>query len=433
MKLITRSILMKLIFLTVGVVLPIFVTSFGLILYRLAPLVDQAFLATVLTEAIISLLVLGLIGTSIWIIILRQTIVSTILSLSNYMTKATKERDLRSQSSGNNVSEDEIGQMVQAYNTMLNELRRIMGTINSASKELNSVAEVLRHSSQATGHSAEMVATKIDNIAEEAEQLTVASQENHLASQQVRDVADQVANSLEEMMTTIQESARLTKKGYENLADSISAMDLVKLSAQTGLETIRNLNEKNKSIEQIIQLITHIAEQTNLLALNAAIEAARAGEQGRGFAVVADEVRRLAGQSSEATEKITELIREIQGESDRANEVMTDNAQQVEEGVKKISSTGEVFQSIQKMTEAVVEEVDSLEHKIRDLQSTGTVLKEKADTIARVAHITFTNIEMIQGQSQQQTAAVEEVAANAQELSELSHLLKEEVEKFKIN
>ncbi|QGG46940.1 methyl-accepting chemotaxis protein [Heliorestis convoluta] len=432
MNFIARSILLKLVALTVSVVLPIFVVSFGLILYRFAPLVDQVFLNQVLTETIIILLILGFIGTSAWIIILRQTIVSSIVKLSTYMTQATENRDLRPTSAQETPSQDEIGQMVQAYNIMISELRRIMGTIHATSQELHGFSEILRQNSQATGHAAEEIAATMDNISQEGLQLTEASQENYQASQQIGEIANKLTLSLDEMMASVKEAAHFTLEGYKKLEEGIETMAEVKVSAQTGLETIRNLNDKNKSIEEIIQLITNIAKQTNLLALNAAIEAARAGEQGRGFAVVADEVRHLASQSSEATEKITELIREIQSESDRANYVMTNNAQQVEEGVVKIRSTGEVFQAIQGVTKTVLDEVSSLEKETKELLSTGKVLKEKADTIAKVAQVTAKNIEMIQGKSQQQTASCQEVAANAQELTGMSQQLKEEVEKFKI-
>lgn len=427
---ISRSILMKLIALTVGVVLPIFVTAFAIILYRVAPLVDQSFLKSVVGEAIISLLVLGAIGTSVWIFILRRTIVETVLRLANYMADVAKERDLRAESTLK--SQDELGRMILAFNTMMNEFRRVMVTINKASHELTLVADTLAQNSIATGKAAEGVSAMMDDITSESRNLTDACHQNQTASDQVYEVSGKMVQSLAVMIERFREAADMTRQGRQTLEESIREMDLVKSSSQASSEKIHALHEKSRVIEEIIQLITDIAGQTNLLALNAAIEAARAGEQGRGFAVVAEEVRKLAGQSSEATEKITLLIREIQGESGRANEAMLVTTDQVDRGVDKVRSTEKVFHAITEMMEQLVDQVDSLGRQAQNLQATGITLKDKAQIIAEVAAATADSIRTIQGHSQEQTASVQEVAANSQELAGLARDLKMEVEQFRI-
>lgn len=425
-----RHILVKMILQTVGLVAPVFIGAFGIIYYRVSPLISADVLNGMLLQAGILIAILGMAGTGLWIMVLRKTVVQTVLGLAENMNKVANDRDLRVES--NAVSQDEIAVMAKSFNFMIKEMRNLMTVVNKAANDVLSVAEAMAHNSLQTGKAAEEVAAMMEEILNDGHILAEASKENREASNVVLATSDRMSNSLKIMRSQFHDSAEMTREGSKILNESIGDMDRIKEVSQNSLNIISSLNDKSRAIEEIIGLITNIAGQTNLLALNAAIEAARAGEQGRGFAVVAEEVRKLAGQSTEATEKITLLIREIQTESSRANDAMNVTNQQIDRGVAKVKDTGKIFRAIHELTEKLVSQVAMLVDQANEMHEVGEALINKARSITSISDNTVERISGIQAHAQEQTASVEEVAATSQELANLSRELQSKISNFKI-
>jgi methyl-accepting chemotaxis protein len=204
--------------------------------------------------------------------------------------------------------------------------------------------------------------------------------------------------------------------------------DKVKLSSQV----VNVLGEKSMEIEEIVALITEIANQTNLLALNAAIEAARAGEQGRGFAVVADEVRKLAERSNTAAGKIGTIITEIQQETGKAVKAMEDGTAAVSTGMLLMKNTGEAFVEILEMVEIVSRQAQEVSVIVEETNHLTKSMADRLDKISDVTQQSVGNTQQVAAAAEEQNATMEEIAAAADMLSKMAEELQESVTVFKL-
>ncbi len=249
-----------------------------------------------------------------------------------------------------------------------------------------------------------------------------------------------------------------TEEGEKTLEEVVEAMGRIKDSVFSVGEVVKNLGVSSQEIGSITDLITGIAEETNLLALNAAIEAARAGDAGRGFAVVADEVRKLAEESAHAAQRIAHLISEIQKEAERAVRSMTESQTHVEGGSEAVDKAREAFQDIHEANQVVTQEADNISllqvveeasahhsagSRSNDIakeseEGTGRIVERAEEVFTRlssVASISEENAaaaEEVAASSQEQNAALQEVDVTIQELGKMAEGLKENLGQFKI-
>ncbi|WP_221227710.1 methyl-accepting chemotaxis protein [Rhodocyclus tenuis] len=269
-------------------------------------------------------------------------------------------------------------------------------------------------------------------LAVDANQLSVASEEIRQASEVQSNSTSATAASIEEMTVSIHEVSQIARVTEENSSKAAHLAEqgkmLVNASAEqiakalgtvaSSAEEIRQLEARSQEIGSIAGVIREIAEQTNLLALNAAIEAARAGEQGRGFAVVADEVRKLAERTSKATGEITVMIAAVQAGTHSAVGAMEASVPQVETGLDKARQAGELLESILAQT------TDSRD-RAREVAS---ATQEQATVAADIAR----NVESISSMTEETNATIQNNAASAKALDRLSADLGHAVEYFRI-
>ena len=244
------------------------------------------------------------------------------------------------------ISDDEFGELSSTFNNMVKSLNNLVKQTEGAAEKLGLVATEILAATQQQAAGVTEQATQITEIAASLQELTATSKQIAESTQLVAQSADHAA------------SASLL--GGKTVESSIHAVRKIDQTVQMTAKKIRELGESSRKIGKVITAISDIAEQTNLLALNAAIEAARAGEQGRGFAVVADEIRKLAERSSQSAEEINNLITSIQQETNSTVMAMEDGIRSVEDGVNLINSTGEAFREITK----VVEQTSNLSKEI---------------------------------------------------------------------
>lgn len=287
-------------------------------------------------------------------------------------------------------SKCEIGDLARTVNKFLANLRKIMAEVKENSVHVAATAEQLNSS---------------------AEQTTAAVNETAATMNEISTTVEQVSNNIQEISFASLRAAEYANAGNEDIVRLTGQMQSIADSSNSSTKVIHDLSLKSQEIGRIVELITTIADQTNLLSLNAAIEAARAGEQGRGFAVVAEEVRKLADQSSNAAKQIKELINTIQFQAQNAVQTIAAGGKDVEEGILVVQDVGGSFQKI-------IGAVDSLTNQIQD--------------VAAAAEEMTAGVENVAASTEEENAAMEEVSASAESLAGLAEGLNDLVGKFKV-
>ncbi|WP_278374417.1 methyl-accepting chemotaxis protein, partial [Idiomarina abyssalis] len=269
--------------------------------------------------------------------------ISQPLSRVNHMLNIMADGNLTERVDYN--AQDEFGELASNTNKLTGNLRKLIEGIANRATQLATAAEESSNVSDETTNA-------IDEQRRQIEQVATATQEMNNTASEMADGADQ---ALQEIQHSDDEAKRVREISDKNR----TTIEGLAREIQRASEVIDQLSENSKNIGGILDVIRGIADQTNLLALNAAIEAARAGEQGRGFAVVADEVRTLASRTQESTEEIQDMIESLQNDSQRAVSVMNKGREQAELSVQQ---SDEAAQALQSITESVHQASDSSNH-----------------------------------------------------------------------
>lgn len=320
-------------------------------------------------------------------LIFSRRITSPIVRLKELMAKV-ENGDLSTQDDF--TSTDEIGDLFASYNQMVANLSQLIREVAASSGELSA-------SSQQISSGTEEVAAAATKQAETTNSISEMVKEMAAAVQIVAQNAENASNSSEQ-------STRMAQEGYQVIKDTLEKMENIS-------EKIHDLSSKSNQIGEIIEVIDDISEQTNLLALNAAIEAARAGEAGKGFAVVADEVRKLAERSTSATSKISDLIVMIQDNTKSSVDAVT-------EGNESANHAGESFERIMEM--------------IKDSATKVTEIAASSEEQAAQSEEVMEAVENIAANTQETSAATEETAASANDLSKMAERLNDLTSQFKL-
>jgi len=302
------------------------------------------------------------------------------------------------------VTADALGSVADAFNLMINGLQALVSQASDVASEIqHSTSDILKAS---------------DRMRRGAEQQTAEIQG---ASGAVNEMSRTIQRMAENAEAATQASLRATQaavKGGTSVAETIKGMQRIRAAVQTTGKKIKGLGERSLEIGAIIEVINEIATQTNLLALNAAIEAARAGEQGRGFAVVADEVRKLAERAARATKDITSLIKGIQVETSEAVTVMEEGTREVEEGTKLADQAGAALREI----EQIVKQTSGLV----------TDITNSAVNQVKVSEGIVTSMGSISKLTQETTVGVRDTVETISKLAELSTRLTVAIGRFKL-
>ena len=286
--------------------------------------------------------------------------------------------NLMSQAAAGNLTVDvgnaPKGSMLASFGQMVSELREVIREIGNSATSLSTNAERINTASQEVSTASQHQADATSSMAAAIEELTVSI--NHI-SDSSRDTEADSHNS-----------ASLAADGETRVSTASSAIKNLAGSVTGASEKIRHLEGRIKEISGIAGVIKEIAAQTNLLALNAAIEAARAGEQGRGFAVVADEVRKLAERTASATVEIEDMIVSIQTETDETVQVMDAALPQVEEGVTLAESAADALRQIREGSETTLHRIQEVAEATREQSTASTSIAQRVEQIAQMVEET---------------------------------------------
>jgi methyl-accepting chemotaxis protein len=301
------------------------------------------------------------------------------------------------------TGKDEVSEMGRAFNDLMESLQRTLNQVSADAQEVSSAATQMATASTQMTETSRVQSESAASTAAAVEEVTVS--------------INQVADNTRETRSVSEQAAELSMQGEKSARAAAEQMLGTAQSVGHSMQLIEKLSQRSHEISGIVKVIRDIAEQTNLLALNAAIEAARAGEQGRGFAVVADEVRKLAERTSSSTSEISGMIDAIQSEVARAVENLKTNNEQVAQGKSLAEEVAATLARINQGARVTME-------RINDISSAAAEQGTASNDIAR-------NVEKIAQMTEETSAAISQASTTAQQLEALASKLHAEVAQFK--
>ena len=347
------------------------------------------------------IMTIGLILSVVLSLLIRRSVVATAGELER-ATRQFAKGDLSDQA--RLQGRDELVQVGRSFNEMAVEFSRLIGEIRRSAEEVTLAAQ--------------NTASNSASVAENSNRQTTLSQDTAQAAQEMADTVARVGDNIAQMVAAADQASQRAAHGQIVVNDASQGIQAISRTVLETSQVVSNLGRQSEEIGRIVSVIKDIADQTNLLALNAAIEAARAGEQGRGFAVVADEVRKLAERTSSATNEISSTILNIQQETARAVASMEQGSQEVSQGVNMAQQVGQAIGAIN-------EAVSRLSAMIHDIDRIRAEQEIASRSIAG-------RVEEIHSMAGENRTVSENSAHAARELTNLAERLRESVSRFKL-
>ena len=329
-------------------------------------------------------------------------------------------------------SKDEIGLLAKSFASMQGNLREVVTSLNLSMEQVTASSEQLVASAGQSTVASNQVTTSVQQIAQDAENITTSMGQTSTSLEEVLQGVIKIAENSTAVAGLSKDAYHLAEEGGAYVEKNLKQMKFIHQSIKQSNVVIEELNNRSREIGKIIQVIGSIADQTNLLALNAAIESARVGEHGKGFSVVANEVRKLAEQSQESAKLISSLIADIQKDTDQSVVIMGEVAKNAEAGLSISEATSDKFAQIIKSTREMGPQMEDVSGAAQQMSAGLQEVSSSANDIATISLGNAAGAQEVAAASEEQLASMEEINSSARALTKMAEELLVIVNRFKV-
>jgi len=327
---------------------------------------------------------------------------------------------------------DEIGQLATSFNLMMGKITDLANQTKNSAEAVLTTAEVLTESSHRTATSAKEIAIATEEIANGATSLAGEAERGNDITVTINEQMKSVLSANEEMKQSAFQVEQASEQGTSYMHELIAQTGKTEEMTRNMVEKVETLQESTQSIRQILDMLNAVTKQTNILSLNATIEAARAGAAGRGFMVVANEIRNLADQSTQSIDVVGNITEKIQQEINETVNVLTTAYPLFQEQVKSVHNANEIFVSVQSQMSSFIEKLEQVTNSVNHLEQTQNILNETMSNVSAVAEESSATSEEVASLSNEQLSVSDHLVVLSQQLNEMSKSLKDAISKFKV-
>lgn len=381
----------------------------------------------------VSAVVYAAAGIFLFTLVLGWMLIRSFLSPVGKLQEALRqisEGDLRQQI--NSPYHDELGRLSYHFDHMVGRVRGMLSQTLSAASSLANYAHSFQQSSSITAHTNQDIVRTIQEISLGADQQAVQSEHSAVLLRELEREVEEITEYTDVMLSTSNTANQNTRKG----SDTVTVLRDISRHSRESIgkvyEALEKLMENSRDISRITNSITEISKQTNILSLNASIEAARAGAAGKGFAVIAGEVRHLSVQTNESSILISKIIHELEDSMADFQQYMLETKKSLEEQDHQVTQTLASFEAIDGSITGISRQIGQIHQKVEQTRKLNSRLAESIHSVASVAEQTAAGVQEVNASSTQQDQAIRDIARQAVEINEISQKLFREISIFKI-
>jgi methyl-accepting chemotaxis protein len=371
-------------------------------------------------------LVAAILAIGIGFLVIRMIAVP-LVKLRNLMNEGAKG-NLTVRSNVN--KEDEIGQLSKSFDLMMTQITSLVDQTNRTAQEVLTTAGDLSEASRKTAVSAKEIAVATEEIANGATSLAVEAERGSDLTDNMGSRMEQVNEAGQQMVTSAAEVEQSSEKGTRYMAELIEKTGITEEMTRSMVQKVDKLKDSTRSIRKILDVLNNLTKQTNILSLNATIEAARAGAAGKGFMVVADEIRKLADQSRQSIDVVAQITETIQGEIDDTVNVLSQAYPIFQEQISSVKEANQIFLSVQSQMSRFVNHLDTVTASVDQLGETQNVLSEAMSNVSAVAQQSSATSEEVASLSNEQLSISDNLVQLSNKLETVSNHLKESLSSF---